>query len=104
MTEWKAFALHAGQYLGMPEIAMPKFGLNVQEFKWEAARLMDFVMEVGNFRHNREVEWSNGFKRRTSLIWHRITDTIKLFFVLLLDAPRFLMNYAVDGMKGIVRW
>ena len=103
MTEWKVFASLAVQYLGMPETAMPMFGSNVHEFKLEAARLMDFVLKVGNFGHNREVEWSNGFKRRTSLIWHRITDTFKLSFVFPLDAPRFLLNYAVDGVRGIVR-
>ena len=103
MTEWKVFASLAVQYLGMPETAMPMFGANVQEFKWEAARLMDFVLKVGNFGHNREVEWSNGFKRRTSLIWHRITDTVKLSFIFPLDAPRFLLNYAVDGVRGLLR-
>lgn len=103
ITEWKVFASLAVQYLGMPEAAMPMFGSNVQEFKWEAARLMDFVLKVGNFGHNREVEWSNGFKRRTSLIWHRITDTFKLSFVFPLGAPKFLLNYAVDGVRGLVR-
>lgn len=103
MTEWNVFASLAVQYLGMPETAMPMFGSNVHEFKLEAARLMDFVLKVGNFGHNREVEWSNGFKRRTSLIWHRITDTFKLSFVFPLDAPKFLLNYAVDGVRGIVR-
>ena len=103
MTEWKVFASLTVQYLGMPETAMPMFGSNVHEFKLEAARLMDFVLKVGNLGHNREVEWSNGFKRRTSLIWHRITDTFKLSFVFPLDAPKFLLNYAVDGVRGIVR-
>ena len=104
LTEWKVFASLAVQYLGMPETAMPMFGSNVHEFKLEAARLMDFVLKVGNFGHNREVEWSNGFKRRTSLIWHRITDTFKLSFVFPLDAPKFLFNYAVDGVRGLMRW
>lgn len=104
LTEWKVFASLAVQYLGMPETAMPMFGSNVHEFKLEAARLMDFVLKVGNFGHNREVEWSNGFKRRTSLIWHRITDTFKLSFVFPLDAPKFLLNYAVDGVRGLMRW
>ena len=104
MTEWKVFASLAVQYLGMSETAMPMFGSNVHEFKSEAARPMDFVLKVGNFGHNREVEWSNGFKRRTSLIWHRITDTFKLSFVFPLDAPKFLLNYAVDGVRGLMRW
>ena len=104
MSEWKVLATLAVQYLGMPESAMPMFGSSVQEFKSKADRLMAFILEVGNFGHNREVEWSNGFKRRTSLIWHRIMDTFKLSFVFPLDAPKFLLNYAVDGVRGLMRW
>lgn len=103
MTEWRVFASLSVQYLGMPEHAMPMFGSSVHEFKGKAARLMDFIMEVGNFGHNREVEWSNSFKRRTMLIRHKITDTIRLSFVFPLDAPRFLLNYAVDGLRGLMR-
>ena len=103
MTEWRVFAALAVQYLGMPVEAMPIFGSSVQEFKGKAERLMDFVMEVGNFGHNREVEWSDGFKRRTSLIWHRITDTIKLSRVFPVDAPKFLMNYVLDGARGLIK-
>ena len=108
MTEWKAFGAFAVKYLGMNPDAVPFLGsmFNVQcsmLFK-KADRLMCFILEVGNFGHNREVEWSNGFKRRTSLIWHRITDTFKLSFVFPLDAPKFLLNYAVDGVRGLMRW
>ena len=102
MSEWRVFAALAVQHLGMPEEAMPMFGSSVQAFKGKAKRLMDFIMEVGNFGHNREVEWSNDLKRRTSLIWHRITDTFRLTFVFPYDAPKFLMNYALNGVKGIL--
>ena len=107
MSEWKAFGAFAVKYLGMNPDAVPFLGsmFNVQcsmLFK-KADRIMEFVLEVGNFGHNREVEWANPIKRRTSLIWHRITDTVKLSFIFPLDAPRFLLNYAVDGVRGLVR-
>lgn len=105
MSEWKAFASLAVNYLGMPSEAMPLLDVNDnKKFKKKAAKLMDFVMEVGNFGHNREVDWSNGFKRRSMLIWHRITDTIKLSRVFPIDAPKFLLDYAVDGVRGLMRW
>lgn len=107
MTEWKVFGALAIEYLGYPKDSMPLFeSSGAQEFKKyknKADRLMCFILEVGNFGHNREVEWSNPLKRRTSLIWHRITDTVKLSFIFPLDAPRFLLNYAVDGVRGLVR-
>ena len=99
MTEWKTLSSLAVDYLGMPIEAMPFYDAR---YRNKGSRLMDFVMEVGNFGHNREVEWSNGFKRRTMLIWHRITDTVKLLRVFPVDAPKFLMNYVWDGVKGLL--
>ena len=77
LSEWKTFYNLASRYLGMPDLGGR---LMVRDSKYDkkADKLMTFVLEVGNFGHNREVEWANGFKRRTSLIWHRITDTFKL--------------------------
>ena len=67
-----------------------------------ADRLMAFIMDVGNFGHNREVEWSHAGKRRMALIMHKITDTIRLSSVFPVDAPKFLLNYAWGGAKGLV--
>ena len=102
MSEWKAFYNLANRYLGMPDLGGR---LMVRDSKYDKKtdRLMAFVLKVGNFGHNRGVEWANPIKRRTSLIWHRITDTVKLSFIFPLDAPRFLLNYAVDGVRGLVR-
>ena len=101
LSEWKVLAAFAVRYLGIPAETMPFY---VEETKWvrKADRVCSFIMEVGNFGHNRDVEWSNAFKRRSMLIRHRITDTVRLLFVFPVDAPKFLMNYAIDGMKGFV--
>lgn len=103
MSEWKAFYNLANRYLGMPDLGGR---LMVRDSKYDKKtdRLMAFVLKVGNFGHNRDVEWANPIKRRTSLIWHRITDSFKLSLVFPLDAPRFLLNYAVDGVRGLMRW
>lgn len=104
ITEWRVLGTMAIDFLGMPREAMPLLNENDnKKFKKKAAKLMEFVMEVGNFGHNREVDWSNGFKRRSMLIWHRITDTIKLSRVFPVDAPKFLLNYAWDGFRGVVK-
>ena len=102
MTEWKALYNLANKYLGMPDFGD---GLMSHDSRYDkkSERLMEFVMEVGNFGHNREVDWSNGLKRRAMLIWHRITDTIKLSRVFPIDAPKFLLNYACDGVRGLVK-
>jgi hypothetical protein len=101
LSEWKTLAAFAVKYLGMPVKAMPLYSKDVR-WQSKADRICLFIMEVGNFGHNREVEWGNPFKRRSMLIWHRIIDTIRLSFVFPVDAPKFLLNYACDGMRNVL--
>ena len=102
MSEWQVFGDLAVEYLGMPAEAMPFCDVRGKMYDVRARRLMDFIMKVGNFGHNRDVEWSDPFKRRSTLIWHRITDTIRLSLVFPIDAPKFLMKYVGDGVRNIV--
>ena len=102
MSEWKILAAFAVKYLGMPADAMPFYDVGCKMYDVRAERLMRFILKVGNFGHNREVEWSNPFKRRSMLIWHRIIDTVRLSLVFPGDAPKFLVNYAFDGVKYLV--
>lgn len=103
MSEWKVFASFAVNWLGMPMEAMPLYYENDNEnekLKRKAERICRFVMEVGNFGHNREVKWNDSFNRRAMLIWHRITDTVKLLRVFPIDAPKYLLNYAWGGVRN----
>ena len=102
LSEWKVLAVFAVEFLGMPAEAMPMY---TEDAKWKRKvdRICSFIMKVGNFGHNREVEWSNPFKRCSMLIWHRITDTVRLSLVFPVDAPKFLVNYACDGMRNVLR-
>ena len=88
MTEWKAFASVAVDWLGMPVEAMPFYS---SEKKWsiKAEKIIAFVLETGNFGHNRQVyigkinsvlRKSKDFARHTSIFpW----DSIKFFFYFL---------------------
>lgn len=53
MTVWKAFVAFAVDYLGMPAEAMPLYS---SEKKWsrKGDKICAFVMEVGDFGHNRD--------------------------------------------------
>lgn len=62
MTEWKAFGAFAVEYLGMPVEAMPFLeSSKVQKFKRKADRIFEFVMESGNFGHNRDVSYKQKY-------------------------------------------
>ena len=101
VSEWKVLAAFAVKYLEMPVEAMPLYS---EDAKWErkADSVCSFVMKVGNFGHNREVEWSDPFKRRSMLIWHRIIDTVRLLSVFPVDAPKFLVKYVCDGVRFMI--
>lgn len=101
MSEWKVFAALAVNKLKMPVEAIPFYDSSERWCK-KSERICDYIMEVGNFGHNRNVEWTNSSKRRRTLIWHRITDTVKLSRVFPIDAPKFLLNYVFDGVRGVL--
>ena len=60
MSEWKAFAALAVNTLGMPESAMPLYD---PASKWsrKAEKILGFVLETGNFGHNRHTGTPNSF-------------------------------------------
>jgi len=58
MSEWKAFAALAVEYLGMPLEVMPLYSAE-KKWKNKAEKICAFIMEVGNFGHNRDMDSSN---------------------------------------------
>lgn len=93
MTEWNVISAFAVKYLGMELDSIPLYDSS-KDWGRKADRLCSFVLKVGNFGHNRDVVWSNAFKRRLTLIWHKVVDTFRLSFVFPLDASKFFINYA----------
>ena len=94
MSEWKAFGALAVDYLGMPVEAMPMFGSSVQEFKGKAERILEFVLECGNFGHNRE---KAGGKIHSA--WMKMKDFARHAKVFPLDSVKFLCHFLIDGVK-----
>ena len=63
LTEWKAFAALAVNWLGMPEEAMPMYNSSAC-WKRKADKIVSFILETGNFGHNRDLS----FKKKSKLI------------------------------------
>ena len=63
MTEWKAFAALAADFLGMDSAAIPFYSA---EKKWsrKARRIISYILETGNFGYNRD----NSFRRKSFLV------------------------------------
>lgn len=60
LTEWKAFAAFAVEYLGMPVDAMPLYS-NSGKWKKKARRILNMVMESGNFGHSRDMRYKQKY-------------------------------------------
>ena len=101
MTEWKAFAAFAVEYLGMPVEAMPLFKeSDNHKLHKKADRIMEFVMETGNFGHNREMKWSEYFivgKMQAALF--KMGDFARHARLFPKDSVKFYCHYLVDGIR-----
>ena len=99
LSEWRAFAALAVQYLDIPEEAMPMFGSRVQGFKGKADRIMEFVLESGNFGHNRQQERSdNRLLGKIQAAWYKMRDFICHARVFPLDSVKFFFHFVCDGV------
>ena len=121
MTEWKTFAAFAVDYLGMPVEAMPLYD-NGSRFKVKGSKMMEFVMKVGNFGHNRELRAKNAelraknaelrakscrakgyFWRKFKSFWGRLSDMLRHFRIFPLDSIRFFGGVLRSGLHAVVR-
>ena len=102
MTEWKVFAAFAVDYLGMAVEAMPLYRSS-KILQWKARRLLSFVLETGNFGHNRdnsyrrEVEFLNAKLISTK---RNLNDGLKQFVIFPMDSMKVLR---ISLMSGVMR-
>ena len=105
MTEWKAFGSYAVDYLGMPVEAMPFYSPD-KKWKRKAARICSFIMEVGNFGHNRDKSYYVKFPyviRKTISFGRRVGELYRHARIFPLDSFRFLPAIVVNGVKSAIR-
>ena len=112
MSEWKVFGAFAVEYLGMPIEAMPVLNDNGNE--WElggslrrkAGRICSFIMEVGNFGHNRDTSYYSKcpflIRKTISMGW-RIGDLFRHATIFPLDSFRFFPKLMFDGIRSAIK-
>lgn len=93
MSEWKAFYNLASRYLGMPDLGS-RLVVHDSQFDKKADRILEFVMETGNFGHNRH----NAYGKLVSL-WHKTKDFARHAQVFPLDSIKFYFHFVWDGIK-----
>lgn len=92
MSEWQAFAALAVDWLGIPVDAMPFYS---SEKKWsrKAERIIAFVLECGNFGHNRQAAAG-----KISSAWYKIRDFARHSLVFPWDSIKFFFHFMGDGI------
>lgn len=97
MSEWKAFATLAVDYLGMPKEAMPFYD---SRFKFKGERILEFVLETGNFGYNREIKRSKNYLvGKTQAAWFKMGDFARHAKLFPVDSMKFYCHYLVDGIR-----
>lgn len=105
MSEWKAFCAFAVDYLGMPVEAMPLYS---SDKKWskKADKICSFIMEVGNFGHNRDRTYFDKYPyviRKGCSMGRRCGDLMSHARIFPLDSIRFFPKIMYDGFRSAAR-
>lgn len=105
MTEWKAFATFVVDYLGMPTEAMPFYSSDIK-WKMKANRICTFILEVGNFGHNRDNSYYNKYPymiRKAMSFGRRCSDLLSHARIFPMDSLRFFSSIAFYGVRSALR-
>ena len=100
VTEWKAFYNLASRFLGMLDLGGELMSCD-SRFDKRADRIMEHVLESGNFGHNRDVSYrakNSAAVVNTITLWRRICDFAKFARVFPVDSPRFFGQYLWNRM------
>lgn len=102
LSEWKAFAAFAVDYLGMQVEAMPLYD-DSEKWKRKASRICSFILKVGNFGHNRDMSFFSTkpyLVRKTMSLGRRIGDLSNHLCIFPLDTLRFTPRIIINGLKS----
>ena len=105
MTEWKTFAALAVDYLGMPVEAMP-FYSDDKKWKRKAVRVMEFVLETGNFGHNRDYSYRKKYPYiiyKAISFWKHLKDGALFFSIFPLDSIKVTWRRMVVGVFVVLQ-
>ena len=104
MSEWKAFGAFAVDYLGMPKETVPLYS---SDKKWsrKADKICSFIIEVGNFGHNREHSYAKYpyVIRKACSMGRRCGDLLHHTRIFPMDSLRFFPKIMYDGLRSAVR-
>ena len=106
LDEWRAFGAFAVKYLGLPIEAMPLLDDDLNDnLKKKADRICAFILEVGNFGHNRDTSYygKHPFLIRKAISAScRFKDWLRHARVFPMDSLRFLFGMTISSFKAVL--
>lgn len=105
MSEWKTFSALAVSSLGMTADAIPFYSSNP---KWErkAKRVLDIILETGNFGHNRDSSYYEKYPYvlyKIISLWQNTKDTVKHMGIFPIDSIRIWGLMIKDGATAVFK-
>ncbi len=105
MSEWKAFAALAVDYLGMPKDAMPFYDSN-KKWSRKASKILDFIFYCGNFGHNIDSSYYTKHSyivKKAISFKYRVSNFLKRVGICPLDSVAFFFNDLVGSFKAVAK-
>lgn len=103
LSEWKAFAGYAVDYLGMPAEAMPMYE-GSRRWRRKESRINRFILKVGNFGYNRDRTFYDKYPyviyKAISLGRH-IADFFCYIRIFPMDSLRVMTRRLTIGVKAV---
>ena len=103
LSEWRAMATLAVDYLGMPVDAMPLYS-SAHRWSRKASRILRLVFMTGNMGHNQDLSYlrtSSYWGRKFRSFWRHICETWRFMVIFPWDSLRVLGRKIVRGITGI---
>lgn len=104
VTEWKAFAALAVNFLGMPADAMPFYSSFIR-WKNKAEKIWNFIVETGNMGHNRDYSIYDDkpyVVAKAISFWRHSMDTYKYFSIFPADSLRVMWRKIIVGIDVVI--
>lgn len=105
VSEWRAFATLAIDYLGMPVVAMPLYTCE-KRWKKKADQIMAFILETGNMGHSRDWSYLTKYPymvRKAISLWRHTSDGFRYFRIFPLDALKVWKSMVVTGVSDAIK-
>lgn len=102
VSEWKAFAAFAVDYLGTPVEAMPMYD-DGRKWTRKAEGICRIVLDAGNFGHNKDNTYRSKYPKlveKSITFFRRLGEYIRLFAIFPSDAPKFFVTYVRRRVKA----